>query len=319
MAEFMKESNITIDMLLFERPDIHIINALCWINEQRGKKRKSKLLLLKTHMNSTLTQFSNMPNISDSPLIKSFIRCINLNTDSKARYNVIWDIDILFKYIKSTIFVTSQEKQLLTMTLLICFSAARMTELQRITMQDIIQDKDIVTIATVIKKGNKIRNEKISLLQRNNELCPVFALNNWIQERQKLNIRNEYLFWNFEKQIPATSYYCSHLLTSILRNSGIQPPYNGPSIRHATMTKLRASGASVTEVNTFSRHILTSTVVDAFYFRPVQRDLGILLTNNNSLHDPQHQTRCSEAVDELNTFEDQSTSTSQDSDEVQER
>ncbi|KAA6371208.1 MAG: hypothetical protein EZS28_033266 [Streblomastix strix] len=37
------------------------------------------------------------------------------------------------------------------------------------------------------------------------------------------------------------------------------------------------------------------------------------------LHDPQHQTRCSEAVDELNTFEDQSTSTSQDSDEVQER
>ncbi|KAA6390180.1 MAG: hypothetical protein EZS28_014296 [Streblomastix strix] len=47
------------------------------------------------------------------------------------------------------------------------------------------------------------------------------------------------------------------------------------------MTKLRASGASVTEVNANSRHILTSTVVDAFYFRPVQRDFGILLTNNN--------------------------------------
>ncbi|KAA6372868.1 MAG: hypothetical protein EZS28_031606 [Streblomastix strix] len=57
------------------------------------------------------------------------------------------------------------------------------------------------------------------------------------------------------------------------------PPYNGPSIRHATMTKFRASDASEAEVNAFSRHILTSTVADAFYFRLVQGDLGILLIN----------------------------------------
>ncbi|KAA6390179.1 MAG: hypothetical protein EZS28_014295 [Streblomastix strix] len=89
MAVFMKESNITIDMLLFDCPDLHIVNALSWINAQGGKKRKSQLLLLKTHMNSTHAQFSNMPYISDSLLLKSFIRCINLNKDQKARYNVI--------------------------------------------------------------------------------------------------------------------------------------------------------------------------------------------------------------------------------------
>ncbi|KAA6391454.1 MAG: hypothetical protein EZS28_013016 [Streblomastix strix] len=44
----------------------------------------------------------------------------------------------------------------------------------------------------------------------------------------------------------------------------------------------------------------------------------LCLRTTQPILDPQHQTRCSESVDELNTFEDQSTSTSQDSDEVQE-
>ncbi|KAA6385588.1 MAG: hypothetical protein EZS28_018888 [Streblomastix strix] len=95
-------------------------------------------------------------------------------------------------------------------------------------------------------KDNKVRNEKITLFQRNSQLCPVLALKNWMKTRSKLEIKGDILFWNFDKQVPGSSYRCSRKLTGILRNSGINPPYNGPSIRHASMTKLRSSVASVT-------------------------------------------------------------------------
>ncbi|KAA6395467.1 MAG: hypothetical protein EZS28_009006 [Streblomastix strix] len=268
MAEYMKQNNITIDTLLTERSDVHVVNTLCWFNELGGKQRKSKLFLLKTHVSATFPQFSKMSNISDSPLIKSFTRCLNLNIITKARYDEIWDIEILFKYIRSTIFSSQQDKQLLEMTLLVCYSTARMTELQRMTIDEITMGKDIFTISTVIKKSNNVRNEKITLLQRNSQLCPVLALKHQLKTRSMLEINGDSLFWNFDKQVPASSYFCNIILTCIFRNSGINPPYNDPSIRHASMTKLRSSEASVTDVNAFSRHILTSNIVDTFYFRP---------------------------------------------------
>ncbi|KAA6355126.1 MAG: hypothetical protein EZS28_049347, partial [Streblomastix strix] len=184
MAEQMKQNNITIDMLPTERPDVHVVNALCWFNELVGKQKKSKLLLLKTHVSAKFAQFSKMSNITDSPLIKSFTRCFNLNTSSEARYDVIQDIEILYKSIRSTIFSSQQDKLLLAMTLMVCYSAARMMELQRITMDDMTMDKDIYTISTVIKRSNMVRNEKITLLQRNRQLCQVLAQKNWIKQHQ---------------------------------------------------------------------------------------------------------------------------------------
>ncbi|KAA6386831.1 MAG: hypothetical protein EZS28_017643 [Streblomastix strix] len=86
-------------------------------------------------------------------------------------------------------------------------------------------------------------------------------------QRENLNIQEESLLLDFKKQTIPSSHYCSQTLTTIIRQFEIQSPYNGPSIRHATMTKLRANGASVQEVNAFSRHIITSTVVDSFYYR----------------------------------------------------
>ncbi|KAA6350936.1 MAG: hypothetical protein EZS28_051869 [Streblomastix strix] len=84
------------------------------------------------------------------------------------------------------------------------------------------------------------------------------------------------------------------------------------------MTKLRASGASVLEVNAFTCHILTSTVVDAFYYRPIQRDLGTLLIQSVSLQKPKEQSQCSDADYELRTFVDQDTTTSTTDEEFQE-
>ncbi|KAA6372188.1 MAG: hypothetical protein EZS28_032285, partial [Streblomastix strix] len=278
MVRYLKLNEIDSMALLGERPDIHVVNAMAWLNDLGGQTRKSNLIALKAHTSVVLGQFSKMPNISDSPLIKQFTRCLNLNIDSKARYNVIWDIQKLFDHISNSTFSSPEEIQMKAMALLVSFSAARMTELSRMTMKDLdCSQKNRLIISTIIKKGNKIRNETITLNRLKNQLYPVKALQSWIQSREKINIQEESLFWDFKKHTIPSSLYCSQTLTTIIRQFGIQSPYNGPSIRHATMTKLRASGASVLEVNAFSRHILTSTVVDAFYYRPVQRDFGSLL------------------------------------------
>ncbi|KAA6369382.1 MAG: hypothetical protein EZS28_035091, partial [Streblomastix strix] len=264
MADYMRINDIEIDELMNDRPDVHIVNAMAWANDMGGKNRKSKIISLKTHTSTALSQFSKMTKISDSLLIRNFSRCLNLITESKARYDVIWDIEILFNYIRQSQFVTTEEKQLLAMSLLVSFSAARMTELSRMTLKDIQSpNKKSMIINTQIKKGCKIRNEQIKLNRSNCKLCPISALQNWILIRSTINTSGDAVFWNFQKGIQASSYYCSQSLTSILRKAGIQQSYNGPSIRHACMTKLRSSGASVTEVNAFTRHTLTSTVVDA--------------------------------------------------------
>ncbi|KAA6396656.1 MAG: hypothetical protein EZS28_007820, partial [Streblomastix strix] len=292
MHQYMKLNNISPETILNDRPDVHVVNALAWINDKGGKSRKSNLVSLKTHTSAVLAQFSSMPRISDSPLIKNFSRCLNLNIESKARYAVIWEIKILLNHIQTTTFTTPEEIQSKAMTLLVCFSAARMTELSRIQLNDLTfsstlnqnKKQNLLTITTQIKKGNTIRNEKIILKQTSNSLCPIKAINEWILVRNALKLKPSSFFWNFQKQTQPTSFYCSKTLTSVIRNAGILPPYNGPSIRHAVMTKLRQKGASIYEVNAFSRHVLTSTVVDAFYNRPIQRDLGNLLIDQDRVN-----------------------------------
>ncbi|KAA6364336.1 MAG: hypothetical protein EZS28_040137, partial [Streblomastix strix] len=129
MARYLKLNEIDSMAQLGERPDIHVVNVIAWLNDLGGKTRKSNLIALKTHTSVVLGQFSKMPNISDSPLIKQFSRCLNLNIDSKARYNVIWDIQKLFGHISNSTFSTPVEIQMKAMALLVSIFAARMTEL----------------------------------------------------------------------------------------------------------------------------------------------------------------------------------------------
>ncbi|KAA6356540.1 MAG: hypothetical protein EZS28_047934 [Streblomastix strix] len=190
MARYMKLNDITVQTLLGERPDIYVVNAMAWLNDLGGKNRKSTLIAMKTHTSVVLGQFSKVSNISDSPLIKQFTRCLNLNVDSKVRYNIIQDIQKLFDHIANSTFSTPEEIQMKAMALQVSFSAARMTELSRMTMKDLDNSqKNKMIIATTIKKGSKVRNETITLNRIESLLCPVDALRIWIQTRMKINIQ----------------------------------------------------------------------------------------------------------------------------------
>ncbi|KAA6399140.1 MAG: hypothetical protein EZS28_005337 [Streblomastix strix] len=319
MCQYIKLRNIKSEQLIAERPDIHVVNAMAWINELGGKSRKFNLISLKTHVSSTLSQFSKMSKISESVLIRNFTRCINLNMESKTRYDVIWNLDNLLNYIEATDFRSPYDDQLHAMSLLVIFSATRMTELSRMQLSDINQEQDkCIIINTQIKKGNRIRNEQIKLNKTNTKLCPVNTLKKQIDMRRSVQQVGDSVFQNFNKSKPVSSTYCSQSFTSLLRNVDIQQPYNGPSIRHASMTKLRTSGASIMVVNAFSLHILTSNVVveavyDSLGGTKPRRMVGFVNNPavNKGLHSPKDQSQCTNAADELATFQEISSSTSE--------
>ncbi|KAA6396862.1 MAG: hypothetical protein EZS28_007609 [Streblomastix strix] len=89
MARYLKLNEIVSMPLYGERPDIHVVNAMAQLNDLGDKIRKSNFIALKTHTGDVHGQFSKTPNISYSPLIKQFTRCMNKNIDFKARYNFI--------------------------------------------------------------------------------------------------------------------------------------------------------------------------------------------------------------------------------------
>ncbi|KAA6393352.1 MAG: hypothetical protein EZS28_011120 [Streblomastix strix] len=83
----------------------------------------------------------------------------------------------MFNIIGHSQFITTEQKQLLAISLLVSFSAAIMTELSRIFLKDIYNpNKKNMTINTQILKGNKIRNEQIKHNRSNCQLFPISAL-----------------------------------------------------------------------------------------------------------------------------------------------
>ncbi|KAA6370935.1 MAG: hypothetical protein EZS28_033538 [Streblomastix strix] len=73
MDQHMKLNNIFPETLLNDRLDVHVVNALAWINDRGGKSIKSNLISLKTHTTAVLAQFSSMPRIGDSPQQRTFL------------------------------------------------------------------------------------------------------------------------------------------------------------------------------------------------------------------------------------------------------
>ncbi|KAA6394316.1 MAG: hypothetical protein EZS28_010152 [Streblomastix strix] len=244
---------------------------------QGGYKLKQRIRKFRIYGCAILSQFSEMKDISKSPLINQFSKNHQLAIEQKAKNNSMWNIQFFFNYIEKRRFKSLQEMQAKIMSLLVAFSAASIVELARMMQSDTqINDEDIF-IQTSTTKWEKLRLFTIKLTRKNNNYCPVTALQIWKNEKNRMIVKLLQLWWNFAKQKPATSDDCSHILLDIIKKAGIPEQLTGSSIRHAMMIRLRAAGASQQEVNSFICHALNSTVVDIYYHSPIARDLSKLL------------------------------------------
>ncbi|KAA6397355.1 MAG: hypothetical protein EZS28_007117 [Streblomastix strix] len=289
LDDYLQTVIIPITSLIGDRPDIILLNALNQVKNQNQTNKIQQLKSLRIHGSVTLSQFSKMTNVSHSPLIRDFTKGEHLTSSSNPRLKVVWNLDILLQYVTSDSFSSSYDVQLVAIALLVAYTATRMTELCRFKLQDITSSDSGLNLETEIFKGGKIVQETIRLRRHESKCCPVQALNAWLNIRKNIKVELNTQWLDIENKKEAAPSFCSKQLTNFIRRAGIGEHYTGPTIRHAMMTKLRANGAIKAEVNVWTRHSITSDVIDTFYFKPVERDLGEIMANISMFYQTNHQ------------------------------
>ncbi|KAA6392363.1 MAG: hypothetical protein EZS28_012107 [Streblomastix strix] len=153
-----------------------------------------------------------------------------------------------------------------------------MTEICQIKLRDFISSDSSLNHETEIFKGGDVVQETVRLKRHNGKCCSVQALSAWLNIRKNIKIKLNTLWLDIENKKEATPSFCSKQLTSFIRRARIEQSYTSPTIRHAPMTKLRANGATMADVNVLTFHSITSDVVDTFYYKAVEMDLGEIIT-----------------------------------------
>ncbi|KAA6332183.1 MAG: hypothetical protein EZS28_053306, partial [Streblomastix strix] len=138
-------------------------------------------------------------------------------------------------------------------------------------------------ITKVIKKGKKYRERIITLNAREGLCCPVKALNEWLNGADCSKDKEVGIWWNYDRRKVLGSIRCSKELKRVIEDADVDNTFEGSSIRHSMMTKLRSEGASLQEVNDYTGHATTSTCVDIFYNKPIARDIGALLFKDSEV------------------------------------
>ncbi|KAA6359267.1 MAG: hypothetical protein EZS28_045206, partial [Streblomastix strix] len=188
-------------------------------------------------------------------------------------------INLLWKLIedkqKTIISVNDETKMTIIMILIMIYTNLRLKELHRANIDLIKLDEGIITIETIVKKG-ETGTVKLTIRSSEKEANSViYWMNNWRCE-QKSYKQSE--IW---RNITADKHYtyesCSKLIRKQMCEAGIPKGQRVTSIRAAAITKAINLGASAEQVNRWSRHADTANTVLKFYDRNNNEDIRRLI------------------------------------------
>lgn len=94
-----------------------------------GQNSKQRMKNMKMHCGVVLSQFSQMNEINNSSLVKTYSKGYGLSIQSKPRFPTIWNLQILFNYINIHTATTPEDIQHIAMSMIVYFCADRMKEL----------------------------------------------------------------------------------------------------------------------------------------------------------------------------------------------
>ncbi|KAA6395487.1 MAG: hypothetical protein EZS28_008986 [Streblomastix strix] len=277
LNDFLEEQKISLEQLRQMRADVTLVNALTWRNNKGGNKCLQDLRKLKKHGGIALAMFYNTDDVSKLPLVVSAAKKFELAIKSKAKYTTMWDLDILLSYMVKQDKLNGKKLMGQTMASFVAFTAERMTELTRMIVGGVIFNDEGMIVKIKVKKGKKEIEYEVQVNRQKNKICLVESMKRWLNDVECLKGEEDAVWYDLEKKKKLSPQACSTVLRKILDEIGIDKQYGGATIRHAMMSKLRKQGASIEEVNAFTRHAPGSNVVDVYYNKPVGRDLSTLL------------------------------------------
>ncbi|KAA6384133.1 MAG: hypothetical protein EZS28_020344, partial [Streblomastix strix] len=89
LANYLKQNNINTSTLLGNKPDVELVNALAWYKERWGSKLQQRMKNMKMHCGVVLRQISQMNDINNSSLVKTYSKGQGLSIQSNPRFPTV--------------------------------------------------------------------------------------------------------------------------------------------------------------------------------------------------------------------------------------
>lgn len=194
---------------------------------------------------------------------------------TRSRYDVIWDVSVLTKYL-----VTLFPLEKLTLAALTCkvvvllaiISAARCDTLSKLTLENMVSypKKVIFKIPDLIKQSRPGYKNPVFYVQdypHDLRKCPVYTLKRYLEVSKKLrkNPQQGPLFISTQKpHLPVCSNTISNWIKKVLAAAGVDTTiFTSHSVRSASTSKQQVKGVPVEFIlqnagwsreSTFARH-----------------------------------------------------------------
>jgi hypothetical protein len=185
------------------------------------------------------------------------------------RYNDIWEPDLVITHIRNTLATNEslRDEQLQTkaMTVLMIFTACRLTEISRAEQSEEQQEKDCFTLTTVTKQRQAEIQALCVYKIEDEAVCPVCTLRAWAERRKRLRPPRHF-FFNLTTREHIRQAEVSAAFQTLMHAAGVPARFTGYSMKHAVITKLYRLGTPEEQIIHFGRWKPGSTVPRTFYY-----------------------------------------------------
>ncbi|KAA6373434.1 MAG: hypothetical protein EZS28_031040 [Streblomastix strix] len=212
LNEFILDKNISLEQMKRMRANVILVNALTWRNTKGGTKCLQYLRKLKMHGVIALVMLPNTEEIGKHPLVNAAAKKFELAIQSKSKYTTIWDLDILLVHIVKQKQASDDQLMDRTMAIFVAFTAARMTELTRMTIGGTIIDGNEMKVRIKVKKGKKEIEYEVQVNRQRGQICPVRAIERWMASKNCLKGKDDAVWLDLGERKRLSSLQCSKLL-----------------------------------------------------------------------------------------------------------
>lgn len=220
-------------------------------------------------------------DLGSNPIVKRFCKGFSVEKPSRAKYDDIWDPDVVLRYLSnlgpnSELSLEHLSKKLVT--LLALSTAQRLQTLSKINLENIKVCSDAIKIyipdrlkTTKVGKNQPLLHFPFMSEQPN--LCVATLIQTYIEKTNSVRSEGvDSLLLTYKKPYqPASSQTLSRWLKEIMSMSGIDvTTFAGYSAKHAAVSAAKRKGLSIENIRAAAGWSHKSNVFGKFYNRPLR-------------------------------------------------
>lgn len=222
----------------------------------------------------------NLAHNSESKLLNQFFKSVFLLRPTSSKYNSSWDVDTVFRVIKSwgPNSHMGLERLTLKVTMLLALGAAYRAQslsMIRLSAMRITSEGAEIQIHGITKTsrpGSKNPTAFFPFFKDQPQLCVASTLLAYREATHKIRGSEDLLLISFRSPFrPVTSQTISRWLKTVMALADIEKTYTAHSTRHASSSSAKRKGLSVSAIKESVGWSSSSQVFSKFYDKPLSR------------------------------------------------